>query len=212
MKRTLNIRRSDREATRASTLSSGEPGDEAMEDFATPSTSTSTTSSSRGKEKKRKTSLNANVSTQPLEDEPHPFTEEQMALINKVVQNAVQYIIPDAAQQAAEVAVALANKSNTNAQTQQAQTLEAECNGFERIGFSATPITQPIDTSDDIFNPAFPANFIKAIQNGEFLTYQSFSPETCTKYQLHQTKGNFPFRLGQILNLNLPKISPTRSR
>ena len=148
MKRTLNIRRSDRAATRASTLSSGEPGDEPMEDFATPSTSTSTASSSRGKEKKRKTSLNANVSTQPLEDEPHPFTEEQMALINKVVQNAVQDIIPDAAQQAAEAAVALANKSNTNAQ-KQAQTLEAECNGFERIGFSATPTTQPIDTSDE---------------------------------------------------------------
>ena len=119
MKRTLNIRRSDREATTASTLSSSEPGDEAMDDFATPSTSTSNASSSRGKEKKRKTSLNANVSAQQLEDEPHPCTEEQMALINKVVQNAVQDIIPDAAQQAAEAAVALANKSNTNAQTQQ---------------------------------------------------------------------------------------------
>ena len=124
----------------------------------------------------------ATVSTQPLEHEPIPFTEEQIALIENVVQNAVQTIIPDVAHQAAEAAMALANKSNTNARTQQAaQTIEAECNCFERIGFSATPATQPNDASDGMFNPAVPANFIKGIQNGEFFDLSKLLPRNLHK-------------------------------
>ncbi len=207
MKRTLNLRRSDRDATRASTLSSGEPVDEAVEDEEIPSTSTASTSSSRGKEKKRKTNQ---IGTNQQQNEVFAFTEEQLSMIENVVQNTVQTIVPDVAQQAAEAAVALAMATKSSMQTQPAaQTLEAECNGFERIGISTTAVmtdvTQANETNEDVFNPAVPANFIKAIQNGEFFDLSKLLPRNLHKVAMSLDEGEFSVSIGPNSELKLAK-------